>query len=152
MDDSKEKMSSRSNRTKRTYEPNSLQQHTHDLHTFKPDGVLALRGRSGYGIQSRRIYLQMRSTGKGKIILFPMVSHCLYYQPFIKQALCPGVGGKKKINKIKKRTQWYFCRLFVPFLFWFFLFYWSSDCFYFCCMGFYFNCFFFVCLKTERET
>lgn len=151
MDDSKEKMSSRSNRTKRTYEPNSLQQHTHDLHTFKPDGVLALRGRSGYGIQSRRIYLQMRSTGKGKIILFPMVSHCLYYQPFIKQALCPGVGGKKK-NKIKKRTQWYFCRLFVPFLFWFFLFYWSSDCFYFCCMGFYFNCFFFVCLKTERET
>lgn len=112
MDDSKEKMSSRSNRTKRTYEPNSLQQHTHDLHTFKPDGVLALRGRSGYGIQSRRIYLQMRSTGKGKIILFPMVSHCLYYQPFIKQALCPGVGGKKKI-KLKKELN----DIFVDYLF-----------------------------------
>lgn len=102
MDDSKEKMSSRYNRTNiwtyepkhRTYEPKSLQHHTHDLHMFKPDGVLALRGRSGYGIQSLRSFLQLIPTGKRKIIFSPMVSHCLYYQPFISQALCPGVGGQ----------------------------------------------------------
>lgn len=78
MDDSKEKMSSRYNRTNiwtyepkhRTYEPKSLQHHTHDLHMFKPDGVLALRGRSGYGIQSLRSFLQLIPTGKRKII-FP---------------------------------------------------------------------------------
>ena len=61
------KLSFRPNRTDAHMNSQRLWHHADSVYRSKPDGLLALRGRSGHELPSPRSYLQFTTAHKGKI-------------------------------------------------------------------------------------
>lgn len=99
VDDSKETVASRYNRTDMDMKSQTLEQHTQDRHKFEPDEISAQRRESKHKtLPLTRTYLQLIPAEKGNSVL--QWSDIGYINHNPGPVLCPGITGQHKMDSM----------------------------------------------------